>query len=74
MTEASYTPAVAEKIDAARQVSGRDYTKSLVNWTNFGALFEHQAQTFSNQTYLIYRDGTERAEYSYKDFYTRCSS
>ena len=51
MTEASYTPAVAEKIDAARQVSGRDYTKSLVNWTNFGALFEHQAQTFSNQTY-----------------------
>ena len=66
-------PETAAKILQARVVHGRPYSDAIPRWESFGAVLREQAQTRGEQTFLIYRDGDEREEFSYAEFYARCS-
>lgn len=62
----------AQKILEARTVHGRPYSDPIPRVSSLGVLLQHQAQERGEQTFLIYRDGDERWEYSYREFYERC--
>jgi len=61
------------KISQARKVHGRPYSDPIPRGTSFGDVFKAQAAQRGDQIYLIYRDGDARHEFSYADFYARCS-
>ncbi len=61
------------KISQARMVNGRPYTDPIPRGKSFGDVFRSHANQRGGQTCLIYRDGDERHEFSYADFYARCA-
>jgi len=67
----SYTPETAQKIAAARTVHGRKFDDSLAKWPNFAHLFKSQVSVRGDQTYLIYRNGSDREELTYNDMFDR---
>jgi long-chain acyl-CoA synthetase len=67
----SYTPETARKIDQARSFHGRPFADSMAQWQNFAHLFKSQVDMRGDQTYLIYRNGSERVELTYKQMFTR---
>jgi len=62
----------SQKILEARTVHGRPYSDPIPRFESVGSLLQSQAQERGGQTFLIYRDGDERCEFTYAEFYVRC--
>lgn len=69
LIDGSVTAETQNKISQARNLSNRPFTDKMIPYKNFAQLFREQAEKNPNKTYLIYRDGSERKELSYKDIY-----
>lgn len=74
MTTASDTAETRAKILAARSLPGRPYAARLVEVPNIARLLKAQADTRGDQTYLIYREGEQRRELTYRGLFRRAGS
>ena len=61
--------ATAKNIAAARALPG--HSAPLCPWPTFGALFAHHTKNQPDATYLIYRDGDTREEYTYAEAFAK---
>jgi len=61
------------KILRARIIGTRPYSDPIPRATSFGALFQSQVEERGDQVFLIWREGDERLEWTYRAFYEKCA-